>query len=102
MIDFEPSEDQRLMQESVAQFARSALAARGREFEKGRAGQARELRGAFGLLRSRSATWRVNRVYWFSFTDEPGSCNFCDGSGLFKQGGLVAKPSWSSYKRFAR
>ena len=39
------------------------------KFEKGRQGQARELRGAFGLLRSKAAAWRVKRVYWFSFTD---------------------------------
>jgi alkylation response protein AidB-like acyl-CoA dehydrogenase len=34
MIDFEPSEDQRLMQESVAQFAKATLAPRVRELER--------------------------------------------------------------------
>jgi len=71
------------------------------QFEKGIRGQARELTGAFKLLRSKAAAWRIKRVYWFSFTDEPGSCNFCDGSGLFEKG-LVPKPAWSAYKRFAR
>ena len=70
-------------------------------FEKGRAGQARELSGAFGLLRSKAAAWRVKRVYWFSYTDAPGTCNFCDGSGLFSDG-LAPKPAWSAYKRLAR
>lgn len=37
MIDFEPTEDQRLMQDSVAQFAKSAIAPRVREFERLRA-----------------------------------------------------------------
>jgi alkylation response protein AidB-like acyl-CoA dehydrogenase len=37
MIDFEPTEDQRLMQDSVAQFAKTALAPRVREFERLRA-----------------------------------------------------------------
>src|SRR3954463_3428044 len=37
MIDFEPSEDQRMMQDSVAQFAKSTLAPRIRESEKLRA-----------------------------------------------------------------
>jgi alkylation response protein AidB-like acyl-CoA dehydrogenase len=37
MIDFEPSEDQKLMQDSVAQFAKSTLAPRVREFERLRA-----------------------------------------------------------------
>jgi len=34
IIDFEPDEDQRLMQDSVSQFARSVLAPRVREFER--------------------------------------------------------------------
>jgi alkylation response protein AidB-like acyl-CoA dehydrogenase len=37
MIDFEPSEDQRLMQDSVATFAKATLAPRAREFERLRA-----------------------------------------------------------------
>jgi alkylation response protein AidB-like acyl-CoA dehydrogenase len=37
MIDFEPTEEQRLMQESVAQFAKSTLAPRVRDFERLRA-----------------------------------------------------------------
>lgn len=37
MIDFEPTEEQRLMQESIAQFAKSTLAPRVREFESLRA-----------------------------------------------------------------
>lgn len=71
------------------------------QFEKGPQGQARELRGAFGLLRAHAAAWRVKRVYWFSFTDAPGTCNFCDGSGLFSDG-MKPKPAWTSYKSFAR
>ncbi len=71
------------------------------KFEKGLTGQARELRGAFNLLRSHAAAWHVKRVYWFSYTDSPGTCNFCDGSGLFGPK-LKPKPAWSSYKSFAR
>jgi acyl-CoA dehydrogenase len=37
MIAFDPTEDQRLMQDSVAQFAKSTLAPRAREFERLRA-----------------------------------------------------------------
>jgi alkylation response protein AidB-like acyl-CoA dehydrogenase len=36
MIDFEPSEDQRLVRDSMGEFARSTLAPRVREFEKAR------------------------------------------------------------------
>jgi hypothetical protein len=69
-------------------------------FEKGMQGQARELTGAFNLLRSKAAAWRIKRVYWFSLTDAPGTCNFCDGSGLFGEG-FTPKPAWSAYKRLA-
>jgi acyl-CoA dehydrogenase len=37
MIEFEPTEDQRLMQESIAQFAKATLSPRAREFERLRA-----------------------------------------------------------------
>jgi acyl-CoA dehydrogenase len=51
MIDFEPTEDQRLMQDSVAQFAKSTLAPRVREFERLRAvpEDVRRLAHAMGL-----------------------------------------------------
>ena len=69
-------------------------------FEKG-ANQTREMAGAFKLLEANAAAWRVKRLYWFSLTDAPGSCNFCDGSGLFTEE-WAPKAAWSTYKRFAR
>ncbi len=69
-------------------------------FAKGLAGQAAQLKGAFTLLKSRQAKWRLQRVYWFSVDDQAGSCNFCDGSGLFGQG-FVPKKSWFAYVKFA-
>jgi hypothetical protein len=69
-------------------------------FEKGRKGQAAQLKGAFGLLKRHQAKWRVRQVFWFSVDDQPGACNFCDGSGLFGPG-FAAKPSWFAYVRFA-
>jgi Glycosyl hydrolase catalytic core len=74
--------------------------ARGNAFAKGRQGQARQLRGAFALLRGKQRKWRIQRVYWFSVDDIPGACNFCGGSGLFSEG-FVPKPSWISFTRFA-
>jgi len=69
-------------------------------FAKGLRGQAVQLKGAFRLLRAQQRRWRVQRVYWFSVNDQPGSCNFCDGSGLFGDG-FVPKPAWYAYTRFA-
>jgi hypothetical protein len=69
-------------------------------YEKG-SNQTREMAGAFKLLEANAAAWRVKRVYWFSLTDAPGSCNFCDGSGLFTRE-WEPKAAWSTYRRFAR
>jgi hypothetical protein len=69
-------------------------------FAKGPGGQATQLRGAFRVIKSRAAKWHLQRVYWFSIDDHPGSCNFCDGSGLFGKG-FKPKPAWNAYVTFA-
>jgi hypothetical protein len=69
-------------------------------FAKGLSGQATQLRGAFKLLSSHQAAWKIKRVFWFSVDDQTGACNFCDGSGLFGPG-FVPKPSWKAYVKFA-
>lgn len=70
------------------------------QFAKGVAGQARELKGAFTLLRSKAAKWKLQRLYWFSVDDQVGACNFCGGSGLFAKG-FKPKKSWFEYVKFA-
>lgn len=70
-------------------------------FAKGVAGQVRELRGSFSMLRKNQVRWRIGGVYWFSLEDGPeAACNFCSGAGLFASG-FVPKPSWTAYARFA-
>ena len=69
-------------------------------FAVGWRGQARQLRGAFRLLRQNQRRWRIRRVYWFSVDDLDGSCNFCGGSGLFRSRSR-AKPAWHAYVHFA-
>jgi len=69
-------------------------------FAKGRSGQVTQLRGAFRVIKKRASKWHVQRVYWFSIDDQRGSCNFCDGSGLFATG-FKPKPSWRAYVSFA-
>lgn len=69
-------------------------------FAKGLSGQRVQLQGAFGVLRAKQQQWHVQRVYWFSVDDQPSSCNFCDGSGLFAEG-FVPKPAWRAYVKFA-
>jgi hypothetical protein len=69
-------------------------------FAKGWRGQARQLRGAFRVLTRHQRRWRLRQVYWFSVTDQAGSCNFCDGSGLFGAH-FRPKPAWRAYVNFA-
>ncbi len=69
-------------------------------FAKGPAGQAAQLKGAFTLLAGNQAIWKLQRIYWFSVDDQPGTCNFCDGSGLFGQA-FTPKKSWFAYVKFA-
>jgi polysaccharide biosynthesis protein PslG len=69
-------------------------------FAKGPKGQVTQLNGAFRLFEQRQAKWKLKRIYWFSVDDQPGSCNFCDGTGLFSVG-FVPKKSWFAYVRFA-
>jgi len=72
----------------------------GDQFAKGVAGQARELRGAFQLLRAKQAKWKLQQVDWFSVNDQQGACNFCGGSGLFGEG-FKPKKAWYEYVKFA-
>ncbi len=68
-------------------------------FAVGVSGQARELKGAFTLLKADAAKFRLQRVFWFSVDDAPETCNFCNGSGLFKKG-FVPKKSWTEFTKF--
>ncbi len=72
----------------------------GNSFAKGLQGQARELKGAFALLKANQRRWHIQQVFWFSIGDYAGLCNFCGGSGLFRNG-LVPKPAWFQYVHFA-
>jgi hypothetical protein len=68
-------------------------------FAVGVSGQARELKGAFTLLKADATKFRLQHVYWFSVDDAAETCNFCNGSGLFKQG-FVPKKSWTEFTKF--
>lgn len=69
-------------------------------FAKGPAGQVTQLKGAFSLLQGHQAQWRVQRVYWFSVDDTVGTCNFCNGTGLFATG-FHPKQAWYAFVKFA-
>jgi hypothetical protein len=62
-------------------------------WERGPYGQARELDRAFSMLAAHRFRWRIGGVWWFSWTDEGGSCQFCDSAGLLTAS-REAKPAW--------
>ena len=40
----------------------------------------------------------LKQVYWFSWKDLQGACNFCDSVGLFHEGpAFRPKPSWQAF-----
>jgi hypothetical protein len=62
-------------------------------WERGLMGQANELSKAFSLLSANRVRWNVRGVWWFTWTDEGGSCLFCGSAGLLTAK-REAKPSW--------
>jgi hypothetical protein len=65
-------------------------------WEKGMFGQAQELEEAFALLVDNRWRWRIVGVDWFSWSDQPAACQFCDSAGLLTQAG-EAKPAWYAF-----
>ncbi len=67
-------------------------------FEHGIRGQVKQLRSSYGYLLENQRRLNLKGVYWFSWKDLPGSCNFCDSVGLFRAGTKFRpKPSWHAF-----
>jgi hypothetical protein len=62
------------------------------------------LASSFRLLAKSRRTFRISRVYWFTWQDLPlataGECFLCASAGLFTADG-AAKPAWSAFARSA-
>jgi hypothetical protein len=72
-------------------------------FEQGVQGQVRQLRGAYTYLLENRRRLDLKQVYWFSWKDIQGDCNFCDSVGLFHEGrGFRPKPAWHAFVALAR
>lgn len=67
-------------------------------FEVGPEGQAEELRAAYDYLIENRDDLNLESVYWFSWKDVQGACDFCDSVGLFEEGeGFDPKPAWDAF-----
>jgi hypothetical protein len=62
-------------------------------WERGLYGQAHQLSQAFSMLSANRIRWRVGGAWWFTWTDEGGSCHFCRSAGLLTEK-RRAKPAW--------
>jgi hypothetical protein len=65
-------------------------------WERGPWGQAEELDQAFSMLSGHRRSWRIGGVWWFSWADAYGSCQFCDSAGLLNED-REAKPAWYEF-----
>jgi hypothetical protein len=62
-------------------------------WERGLYGQANQLSKAFEMLSEQRLRWKVGGVWWFTWTDEGGTCLFCSSAGLLTED-RKAKPAW--------
>ncbi|MDX6627180.1 MAG: polysaccharide biosynthesis protein PslG [Solirubrobacterales bacterium] len=62
-------------------------------WERGLYGQADQLSKAFEMLSEQRLRWKVGGVWWFTWTDEGGTCVFCRSAGLLTED-RKAKPAW--------
>jgi Beta-galactosidase len=71
-------------------------------FEQGSGGQVRQLRDSYGFLMANQRRLNLKQVYWFTWKDVKGSCDFCDSTGLFREGPRFhPKPAWRAFVSLA-
>jgi polysaccharide biosynthesis protein PslG len=62
-------------------------------WQRGPFGQAFQLSRSFAMLSANRLRWGVRGVWWFTWSDEGGSCVFCHSAGLLTTQ-REAKPAW--------
>jgi len=68
-------------------------------WQRGLGGQANQLSKAFSMLSENRLRWRVRGVWWFTWSDEGGSCVFCRSAGLLTAK-REAKPAWYRFNEW--
>ena len=67
-------------------------------FEQGPAGQVKQMKAAYAYLIPNARRLNLKGVYWFSWKDLRGSCDFCDSVGLFEESAkFKPKPAWGAF-----
>ncbi len=62
-------------------------------WQRGLWGQAEQLSRAFSILSADRLRWRIAGAWWFTWSDEGGTCSFCQSAGLLTKS-REAKPAW--------
>ena len=68
-------------------------------WQRGLFGQAFQLSKSFAMLSANRVRWGVGGVWWFTWTDEGGSCVFCHSAGLLNEA-REAKPAWYRFNEW--
>ncbi|HEU5254031.1 MAG TPA: hypothetical protein VFU16_11980 [Solirubrobacterales bacterium] len=68
-------------------------------WERGLWGQADQLSKALAMLSASRLRWGVRGVWWFTWSDEGGSCVFCRSAGLLTAK-REAKPAWYRFNEW--
>ena len=67
-------------------------------FEQGNKGQVKQMRHSYSYLTDNARRLNLKSVYWFSWKDLKGSCDFCDSVGLFRESAKFRpKPAWHAF-----
>ena len=51
------------------------------------------------MLVANRRAWRIGGVWWFTWVDQRGGCQFCDSAGLLTED-RKAKPAWYAFNHW--
>ena len=68
-------------------------------WQRGLWGQAYQLSKSFAMLSANRTRWKVRGVWWFTWSDEGGTCVFCHSAGLLT-GKREGKPAWYRFNEW--
>jgi hypothetical protein len=68
-------------------------------WQRGLYGQAYQLSKAFSMLSTNRLRWGVRGAWWFTWSDEGGSCVFCHSAGLLTDR-REGKPAWYRFNEW--
>jgi hypothetical protein len=72
-------------------------------YEQGIRGQVQQLKASYRFLLENRRRLNLKQVYWFSWKDATGLCNFCDSVGFFRASAAFhPKPAWRAFVTLTR